>query len=130
MILTSKNVNTIFAKCLLSSQEAIDDVSAITVEGIYNLSYCFSKERIQYHINDIASMLHELPSQFRKNISGGESFLNLCNTNGGGQWTDTLTDMEYLMYLGLAARLMKYSFIRSKWANLPSKMPFVHIVQR
>jgi len=98
----------------------------IEVEGVRS-KFGFHPRRIKTHENQIIEFLQELPPQFHKNSGGGWSFLNLCNTKDGEQWTGFHLRMEQLVCLGMAIGKMKYLLPKEVWSALPGGMPYVMI---
>lgn len=133
MKLTSENVENIFVTCLF--EEDKDDTinalenpnDAIKVEGLAH-NFGFHPDRIKEHTGDIASMLDDLPNEFKADGGGGWSFLNACNDKNGNQWTGLHMRMEQLFMLGMAAGKVKYTLPREIWSALPGAMPYLQIL--
>jgi hypothetical protein len=64
---------------------------------------------------------------FKESGGGGCSFLVLCETKDGEQWTGLHETMAKLLYLGLGTGLMEYNLPRNLWRALPGGMPYVLI---
>ena len=114
-VLTAEMVEQTFAACIADE--------GIEVEGIVH-SVIFDKGRIADHADLIASLLFELPEQFRQSSGGGWSFLNACDDRNGNQWTGLHQTMEQLFLLGLAAGLVECQLPRDMWEILPGGMPY------
>lgn len=121
-------VEGIFKHCLFQKNEIGKDGKPkgemIEVEGITN-RFGFHPGRIKIHESQITEFLQELPPQFNKNSGGGWSFLNLCNTKDGEQWTGFHLRMEQLICLGMAIGKVKYCMPKKFWSVLPGGMPYV-----
>lgn len=132
MKLTSENVESIFVYCLFveDKDDTIDALEnqkdAILVEGIAH-SFGFHPDRIEEHKDDIASMLADLPDEFKADGGGGWSFLNACNDKNGNQWTGLHMRMEQLFMLGMAAGKVKYLLPKEIWRVMPGGVPYLQI---
>lgn len=122
MQLTVENVDKVMLDCLFKEGE--DTASAVLVEGVVN-KYGFHPVRLDSHREDVASMLSQLPRQFRKGGGGGWTFLNACETETGEQWADGHLHMESLFCLGIALGMAKWVFPKALWTALPGGMPYV-----
>jgi hypothetical protein len=71
-------------------------------------------------------LLNELPSSFKKDIGGGWSFLQACETKDGVQWGEH-RNMEQLFVLGMALGKVRYCLPRDLWQVLPGGMPYLVI---
>jgi len=124
MKLTAENVNTVFRACLFEDGE--DTANAVKAEGIMS-NFGFHPERLAKHKADIASMLAELPDEFRADKGGGWSFLNACMTRDGDQWGEHV-NMEQLVTLGIATGHAKMLLPRDMWEVLPGGMPYFAVI--
>ena len=128
-MLTAEKVEEIFMDCLFRKEEinkGIPIKEPIKVEGLVN-TFGFHPDRVKKHKEEIKSLLRELPDQFFKNGGGGWSFLNLCNTKDGEQWTGLHQRMEQLVCLGIAIGKVRYNLPRENWNILPGGVPYVSI---
>jgi hypothetical protein len=96
------------------------DGELVVVEGIVH-KYSFQRTKIAEHAATIATMLAELPIEFRS----GWTFLNACDDRHGRQWTGEHRMMEALFALGIAAGKARWLMPREMWDVLPGGMPFV-----
>lgn len=128
MKLSAANVRATLTDCLFKDDEVTNGVppnDAVTAEGVM-ARYAFHPERLAGHRQDIASMLSELPDDFKSDGGGGMSFLNACYTKGGEHWGEH-PDMDSLFVLGIGAGLAKYPLPRDMWSILPGGMPYITI---
>lgn len=107
-----------FAKCLYKEGE--DTTGMIAVEGIAH-NYGFHPERLQEQKEIIQALVAELPVQFKE----GWTFLNLCTTKDGEQWTGLHLSMEQLMVMAIGLDIMAYCMPREMWNILPGGVPYV-----
>lgn len=124
-----QEVDTIFRKCLFRENEIGEDgkpkgIKPIETEGIMS-SFCFHPDRIKEHREKIIEFLEVMPEQFSK--GGGWTFLNLCNTKDGKQWTGLHERMQQLVCLGIAIGKVSYNLPREMWSAFPGGMPYVQI---
>jgi len=124
MDLNSKNVEDVFMECLFNEGE--NTKNAIKVEGIVS-TFGFHPDRIKEHKDDIYSMLKELPGEFQKDIGGGWTFLNACNTKDGTQWGEH-QNIEQLFTLGIACGKAKFLMPRDMWGMFPGGMPYCEVM--
>jgi hypothetical protein len=123
MKLTSENVNKVIMNCLFDGEPTLKEKEkAIMVEGVVG-SYGFDPQKIENHVDDISSMLKQLPSGFQEKTGGGWSFLNACDREDGIQWGEQ-RDVEALLVLGIAARWAKIQLPRKLWSSFPGGMPY------
>lgn len=118
-MIDAEKVKKIFMDCLSKDEE----VEPVKVEGIIN-TFRFHPERIKKNEKAIVEFLNELPEQFFPSKGDGWSFLNMCNTKDGEQWTGLHQRMEQLMCLGIAIGKIKYLMPREMWKALPGGMPY------
>jgi len=124
-----QEVETIFKDCLFREDEMGKDgkpkgIKMIEAEGIKS-TFGFHPDRVEKHRKKIIEFLKEMPEEFSK--GGGWSFLNLCNTEDGKQWTGLHVIMEQLVCLGIAIGKVSYCLPREMWSALPGGMPYVQI---
>lgn len=127
----ASNVNRIFNECLCTSEtdviahpgnyEVIEDMR--NTEVVYFLE----KEKLLKNKGLIQRILVEMSDVFKESGGGGCSFLVLCETKDGEQWTGLHETMAKLLYLGLGTGLMEYNLPRNVWRALPGGMPYVLI---
>lgn len=121
--LTAEHVNELMMDCLHQDYPLI--VSTIVVSGVMH-SFAFAARKIEEHHEQIHQMLLELPREFYEGAdTGGWSFLNLCLTKDGHQWTGAHAEMEALMVLGLAAGWLDMPLSKNHWMLLPGGVPYV-----
>lgn len=133
MTLTSERVEEIGLDCVWPSDEA-DRLSedemkerSIIAEGVIH-TYGFRPEKIAEHREELREMIRELPTEFlatREGGGGGWSFLNLCVTKDGEQWTGLHLMQERFMCLCIAAGLAEIPLPREMWSSLPGGVPYV-----
>lgn len=114
----SQLVEETFVKCLFKEGE--DTTGMVSVEGIIK-KYGFHPERLQEQKETIEALVAELPVQFKE----GWTFLNLCMTKDGGQWTDLQLRMEQLMVMAIGLDIMAYLMPKEMWQILPGGVPYV-----
>ena len=124
-----QEVDAIFKKCLFRKSEIGEDgkpkdVKMIKAEGVMS-TFGFHPDRVARHREKIIEFLKEMPEEFSK--GGGWSFLNLCNTKDGKQWTGLHQKMEQLVCLGIAIGKVSYNLPREMWSACPGGMPYVKI---
>lgn len=122
MDLTSENVRAIFLDCLFQKGELENNPEIIEVEGIFS-RFGFHPGRLRKHKDDILQLLMQLPTEFRRSIGEGWSFVNACSTSTGHQWGEH-ENAEHLLVLGLGLNLIEYCVPRQYWDALPGKMPY------
>ena len=125
-LIDADEVEKITIDCFLKEAELVNGEppeDTIIVEGIVR-KYGFSPKKIKKYEARIIEMLKELPLNFRKNVGGGWSFLNSCNTKDDEQWTGLHLRMEQLMMLGMAIGKVKFTLPREMWQILPGGMPY------
>lgn len=72
-------------------------------------------------------MLNELPLQFQSEKNGGEggwSFLNMCVTKTGEQWTGMHRIVEELCLLAIGNNLVVFPLPKDMWKMLPGSVPY------
>ena len=128
-MLTAEKVDEIFKDCLFRDEEINNGKpikEPIKVEGLVS-TFGFHPDRVKEHEEEIKSLLQDLPHQFFKDSGGGWSFLNLCTTRDGTQWTDFHSRMEQLVCLGIAIGKVEYNAPREMWSILPGGVPYITI---
>jgi len=128
-MINPEEVDAIFKDCLFRKDEMGKDgkpknIKMIKAEGI-RTTFGFHPERVKKHREKIIEFLKEMPEEFSK--GGGWSFLNLCNTKDGDQWTGFHVRMEQLVCLGIAIGKVSYCLSKEMWSALPGGMPYLKI---
>ena len=123
--LTSDNVQAVFVACLSPEYMPTLDVK---VEGIIN-TFCFTKDTLEGHRDDIGDMLDQLPEQFHQGQGDGWTFLNACVDRDGNLWTGLNLQMEKLFCLGMGIDRVKILLPRDFWCALPGGMPYVMVTR-
>ena len=124
MELTSKNVQDIFFDSLFLDDELKTDIikQAIYVNGpITNVG--FHPERLEKHREEVKDLLSQLPEPFRKSKGGGWSFLMACANSKGELWGEH-RNVEQLVLLGLALKMVDYLAPRELWKFFPGSLPY------
>ncbi len=109
-----------FMDCLFKEGE--DTTNHVKVEGIVNM-FGLHPQRLEEKRELVTALLAELPTEFKK----GYTFLNLCTTKNGVQWTDEQRICEQLIVMAIGLDLMSYCFPREMWEILPGGVPYVMI---
>jgi hypothetical protein len=123
--LTSDNVEKIFVDCLFD--EVPEDTSiAVIAEGVV-INVGFNPTKLEEHINEIKELLVQLPVPFYTLTGGGWSFLQACLTKDGHHWGEH-RNIDQLLCLGLATKLIEYCMSRDHWKNLPGGMPYFTVL--
>lgn len=122
--LTAENVEKVFTECFFKEGE--DTSKAVLAEGVMH-NVGFHPERLEAHKVEIADFLDQLPSPFKKEVGGGWSFMNACETSNGRQWGEHRS-IEQLLLLGLAAGLVEYGMHRELWVVLPGGVPYFAVL--
>lgn len=129
MKLTSDNVEKVFLDCLYREEEILGipegqpPEGAVLIKGII-INTGLHPERLKGHLEDIRSMLSELPDGFSHDKGGGMSFLAACNTKEGTQWTSFHEIIDLLFVLGVGTKLVRLCAPRELWGALPGGMPY------
>ena len=109
-----------FMKCLFKEGE--DTSNYVKVEGIIH-DFGFHPQRLEEQRELVTALLAELPAEFKE----GYTFLNLCTTKNGEQWTGEQTICEQLVAMAIGLELMSYWLPREFWAILPGGVPYILI---
>lgn len=114
----SELVRTAFQECLFEEGENTTD--RIEVEGITR-RFGFHPQRLEEHRELLVDLLEQLPTVFRQ----GYTFLNICMTKDGTQWTGEQSICELLVCMSIGLKLMEYCMPRELWFILPGGVPYV-----
>lgn len=114
----SKLVENTFRECLFKDGE--ETTGCVKVEGLVR-NFGFHPQRLEEHRNLIVSLLEQLPPEFKQ----GYTFLNICMTKDGNQWTGEQTVCELLVCMAIGLKLMEYCMPRELWPILPGGVPYV-----
>jgi hypothetical protein len=124
--LTSDNVHAVLKDCLfedseLPEQEQIKFVkdNGVLAEGITRI-FGFNSLRLESNREIIKSWIEQLSSKFDE----GYSFLEMCYTNKGEQWTDLHCSMEELACLGEAIGALSCNAPKWMWSTLLGGVPY------
>ena len=109
-----------FMDCLFKEGE--DTTNHVNVEGLTSM-FGLHPQRLEEKRELVTALLAELPAEFKK----GWSFLNLCTTKNGEQWTGMHDVCEQLAVMAIGLGLMEYCLPREMWAILPGGMPYLTI---
>ncbi len=124
IIVTASNMSELthkaFMDCLFKKGE--DSTNLVKVEGITRM-FGLHPQRLEEKRELITALLAELPAEFKE----GWSFLNLCTTKDGKQWTGLHRVCEQLVVMAIGLGLMEYCFPRELWMILPGGVPYVII---
>lgn len=124
-VLTSERVDELMTQCLFPEGTKRVTGQAIVATGVIH-SFLFRAGPIEEHQEEIHQMLLELPEEFRAGTEhGGWSFLNMCVTKEGYQWTGLHLQQEKLMTLGYAAGWLDIPLSKANWMMLPGGVPYV-----
>ena len=109
-----------FMDCLFKEGE--DTTNHIRVEGVTNI-FGLHPQRLEEKRELVTALLAELPEEFKQ----GWSFLNLCTTKRGEQWTGMQRICEQLVVMAIGLELMEYCTPRALWQIFPGNVPYVMI---
>lgn len=124
MELTTQNVEQVFIECLFDDNESHEVF--VRADGV-QMRVGFHPGRLKENEANIASMLDELPDNFKVGAGGGWLFLNACSTKDGNQWADDHRSIDLLVCLGLAAGMVQFQLPRDMWETLPGGMPYFSV---
>jgi hypothetical protein len=125
MELSAANVSRVVSLSLFD--EGADHSNAVLVDGIVT-QFGFDPVKLESHRADVASMLWQLPVEFRKTEGGGWSFLNAPMDINGNQWGEQ-RDAEALMCLGIGLGLAETLMPRDMWSLFPGGVPYFAVWQ-
>lgn len=119
-MINSDEVHKQFMSCLFKEGEPTDP--HIAVEGLtFNVG--FHPERLESKRKFIEEGIATLPEEFTK--GGGWTFLNLCNTKDGKQWTSFHRIMEEFVIMAIGLKLCDYCLPREFWGSLVGGVPYI-----
>lgn len=117
-------------KYVLYKDEEITDgqvpEGAVIVEGVIG-GFGFHPERLDEKRELIVNIAKQLPTEFQVSRGGGWSFLNLCETKDGDQWTGLHRICNELICLLKALRMADWLLPREMWKTLPGGVPYLSI---
>ena len=116
----SELTSNAFMDCLL--EEGEDTTNHVKVEGLTSM-FGLHPQRLEEKRELVTALLAELPAEFKE----GWSFLNLCTTKDGEQWTDMHLVCEQLVVMAIGLGLMEYCMPREMWVILPGGVPYLMI---
>lgn len=116
----SELTSNAFMDCLFKEGE--DTTNHVKVEGITSM-FGLHPQRLEEKRELVTVLLAELPAEFKE----GWSFLNLCTTKDGEQWTDMHLVCEQLVVMAIGLGLMEYCMPREMWVILPGGVPYLMI---
>lgn len=126
--LTADAVSAAFRDCLFKPNEIangapVDASKVVKVDGVTN-SFGLHRDRLEAHRSDVAGWIGDLPAEFLRS-GGGWSFLNLCQTRDGDQWTGMQSAAQELCVLAIGLGLAQWLLPREMWPALPGGVPYV-----
>ena len=116
----SRLTHNAFMDCLFNEGE--DTTNHVKVEGITRM-FGLHPQRLEEKRKLVTALLAELPAEFKE----GWTFLNLCTTKDGEQWTDMHRICEELVVMAIGLGLMEYCMPREMWEILPGGVPYLMI---
>lgn len=124
IIVTATNMSELtqnaFMDCLFKEGE--DTTNHVKVEGITSM-FGLHPQRLEEKRELVTAILAKLPEEFKE----GWSFLNLCITKDGEQWTGMHRVCEQLVVMAIGLGLMEYCMPREMWMILPGGVPYLKI---
>ena len=109
-----------FMDCLFKEGE--DTTNHVKVEGLTSM-FELHPQRLEEKRELVTALLAELPAEFKE----GWTFLNLCTTKDGEQWTGMHHICEQLVVMAIGLGLMEYCMPREMWVILPGGVPYLMI---
>jgi hypothetical protein len=100
--------------------------STVMAEGV-RAKEVFSTAKLNEHKNEILSLLLQLPNIFMKSHGKGASFLKGLDNKDGVIWGDH-SDLDNLLILGLATKIIKYNLQRGFWGAFEDGMPYFTVL--
>lgn len=129
-MLDATRLHEIIKDCLFRPEEIEDEkpkegIQYYNVEGI-TLKMGLVKSRVESYRKEIVEMLKDLPDNFKVDIGGGWSFLNMCMTKDGRQWGEH-RNCEELYIIGNCLGIVEFCLPREYWPFMPGNMPYILI---
>jgi hypothetical protein len=129
-VLNNERLDAVMTEVMLSEAEA-ESPETVCIPG-YGIihHFAFKPERLEARAEDIHQMLLELGPSYRQvsddhpENKGGMSFLNMCMTESGVQWTGLHAQQEKLFALGCASGWAISPMPKIVWHMLPGGMPY------
>lgn len=116
----SELTSNAFMDCLFKEGE--DTTNHVEVQGLTNM-FGLHPQRLEEKRELVTALLAELPVEFKE----GYTFLNLCTTKDGKQWTGMHRVCEQLVVMAIGLGLMEYCLPREMWVFLPGGVPYLMI---
>ena len=113
--------NEAFMDCLFKEGE--DKTNYVKVEGIIS-TFGLHPQRLEDKRELVTALIGELPAEFKE----GWSFLKICNTRNGEQWTGEHLTCEKLVVMAIGLGLMQYCMPRELWKFFPGGVPYIVIL--
>ena len=126
-ILTAEVVHDLIMKCLHQDVKTVEDLPANTVivPGLIR-TFAFNTDAIEENRARIKELLGELNPNFRRQVGGGWSFIQMAVDKDDRQWGEQRT-AEALLCLGIACSHAAYALPREGWPMMPGGVPYVMI---
>jgi hypothetical protein len=125
--LTAEAVNTIFTTCFVPKENAHNDSLSLIEGSGCGGTYSFIGDLLMNERETIKKMLLELPKPFMKSSHcQGWSFMEACVTREGIQWGEHI-NIEQLITMGNALKLVTFPFPEKMWHTLPGSMPYIEV---
>lgn len=109
-----------FKDCLYKEGE--ETTNYVKVEGI-TATFGFHPQRLEEKRELVTAILAKLPIEFK----AGWTFLQLCTTNDGEEWTGQHSICEQLVVMAIGLGLMEYCMPKTMWEILPGGVPYLII---
>ena len=137
-MISPKRIKEILTDCLLNEdeldteldeegkivkQEPKNDVKYIQVDSLMS-KWGFVEERLKGHEKEIVELLKKLPSNFREDVGGGWTFLNMAMDKDMNQWGEQI-DCDSLVALALGVGRCNFKLPREMWKDLPGGVPYL-----
>jgi hypothetical protein len=104
-------------------EEDEDTEPNVEVQGVIH-QYHLHPERLESHREQVRGWLDQLPDEFRESKGGGWSFLQVCVTKDGEQWTGMHLVCEWLLVLAIGLKLGSWPLPSDFWSVLPGGVPY------
>ena len=116
----SELTHNAFMDCLFKEGE--DTTNHVKVEGLTSM-FGLHPQRLEEKRELVTALLAELPAEFKE----GWTFLNLCTTKDGEQWTGMHRICEQLVVMAIGLGLIEYCMPKEMWVILPGGVPYLMI---